>query len=194
MESANDKPVKYSFVNDENYFLALQSRFRHRVIQYAGAIKIFLAIALTFGIAIPLRLHGYDWSIIGVGTVLVCMLVFGVRLKRTRRKAIPRSWRRSPFFNTRATACLGESLSYSFSTRIEVDRFEGNMSWSGITKAKSFRDGLLVFFSARQMLWLPDQCLTSGTADEARELVRRHVTNYATINFPKIPTVKKPGR
>jgi hypothetical protein len=182
--------VKYEFVNNADHLRISRKRFyaQYKVIRYATSIKILLAIALSLVMVLSVDLHNYDWSVAGFCIVALWLFLFySLRPNGlSHRSRLPRSWRLSPYFNIKATVCHDETVFYSFDSTAEV-----NMSWSLICKARSFADGLLIFMGPKQVLWLPDANVTSGTPESARAFVRNRVTNFAVVDFPKALRARK---
>ena len=55
---------------------------------------------------------------------------------------------------------------------------ESEFRWPACIRAVEHADGLLLMFKARAF-WLPDDALTNGTPQEARDLVSKSVSNSA---------------
>jgi hypothetical protein len=60
---------------------------------------------------------------------------------------------------------------------VEVVGESGNShaKWSGILSREVYPNGVIVRFSPRATVWLPDEALTAGSADEVRRLLAENI-------------------
>lgn len=86
-------------------------------------------------------------------------------------------FRKSPFHNDDIAFSLSDN-----GVRIVGRNSEVKVGWVNFTKARRFKDGLLLFQGPNVFSWLPDTAaVDSGAVTRARELVRTSIKDYREI-------------
>jgi hypothetical protein len=169
-----DTPVKYQFVFDESHLLAAQARYRrqHSLLRYFSWLW-YVAMAALLGYLAFLLYRGHFnlWP-----ALIIFLPMAGVGSAATHA-SIRSKFRKSPFHNqTLDTELSDEGL------QARTADSETRHAWKMMTKARSFRDGLLLFHGPHVFRWLPDATLVSGTREQVHSLVRSHVTDYVEVD------------
>jgi hypothetical protein len=87
------------------------------------------------------------------------------------------SFQKSPFRNSDITFSLSREGAHVVGTNEEV-----RVGWPIYTKARRFKDGLLLFQGPHVFNWLPDSALVEGAGlERAIEFVRGNVKDYRDV-------------
>ena len=90
---------------------------------------------------------------------------------------VRRRFRRSPYHNDDVVFQLSEIGSHAVGRNSEV-----RLSWGAFTKARRFKDGLLLVQGAHVFNWLPDSAARDFDAvKQAQELVRARIADYRDV-------------
>jgi hypothetical protein len=90
---------------------------------------------------------------------------------------VRRRFRRSPYHNDEVAFELSEVGAHSVGRNDEV-----RLSWAAFTKARRFKDGLLLFQGSHMFNWLPDSAaLDADAIKHAQELVRARIADYRDV-------------
>jgi hypothetical protein len=161
----------YRFRFSEEYLLELHLRYRRQLWWRKPfyAAKWLLAIPL---VALGVFLIVKGWALGGgiIGAIVGAMFLgWPIDAWFIRRR-----FRKSPYHD--------EELTYELlDTGIHVTGKlqDVRLAWEVFTKARTFKDGVLVFQGPHVITWLPDSAIAAGSStDEARELIRHHVKDY----------------
>lgn len=171
-------PIAYAFTLDEAYALTLRQRFHMRHRTYAGWNVHSIAWTALLAASIAGWLLTRDPLFAGLLVFVILLLVFLVffRTRLFRRQVF-----QSPFF--------GEAFSMECSEAgfsLHGSQVDTKATWAIVTRAIAFTDGLLLLSGPQQARWLPDACLTRGSPEQVRTLIRGQVANYRGIDFPRI--------
>jgi len=176
--SSDLAPIAYAFTLDEAYALTLRQRFQMRHRTYAGWTVHSIAWAALLATSFAGWLLTRDAFFASLLLFVIFLLVF---LVFSRPRLFRRQLSQSPFFGQAfAMECSEAGFSLHGS---EVDT---KATWVIVTRTIAFTDGLLLLSGPQQVRWLPDACLTRGTPEQVRALIRDRVTNYRNIDFPRI--------
>ena len=176
--SSDVAPIAYVFTLDEAYALALRRRFHMRHRTYAGWNAYLIVWTVLLAASIAGWLLSGDPFFAGLLVFLILLLVFLVffRTRRFRQRVS-----QSPFFGeTFAMECSEAGFS------LHGTQLDTKATWAIVTRAIAFTDGLLLLSGPQQGRWLPDACLTRGSPEQARTLIRGRVANYRSIDFPRL--------
>jgi hypothetical protein len=87
---------------------------------------------------------------------------------------IKRRFRKSPYHNDEIALTLSEE-----GLHVVGRASETRLAWSNLTKARRFKDGLLLFHGPQMFNWLPDSAAAdAGSVEEADRLIRTHVKDF----------------
>lgn len=88
-----------------------------------------------------------------------------------------RRFRKSPFHNDEIVFALSEDGTHAVGLNSEV-----RAGWAVFTKARRFKDGMLLFKGPGVFSWLPDSAIdTPSNISIVQELVRKQVRNYHDV-------------
>jgi YcxB-like protein len=88
-----------------------------------------------------------------------------------------RRFRHSPYHNDDVVFQLSEIGAHAVGRNNEV-----RLSWGAFTKARRFKDGLLLFQGSHMFNWLPDSAaLDVDAIKHAQELVRARIADYRDV-------------
>ena len=88
-----------------------------------------------------------------------------------------RRFRRSPYHNDQITYRVSAE-----GMHVSGRDHEMRMDWNVFTKARRFRDGLLLFQGPHLFTWLPDSSIAAGASSAAvNELIRNRVKDYGDV-------------
>ena len=105
--------------------------------------------------------------------------VFGIMLLAWPIDAwvLRRRFRRSPYHNDQITCRLSDT-----GVHVSGQNHDARLEWKVFTKARRFRDGLLLFQGPHFFTWLPDSSVANGSSvSTINEFVRSHVNDYRDV-------------
>jgi hypothetical protein len=163
--------AQYRFTFSEDFLLTANLRYRRQLAwrkPFYG-IKGVLALILL-GLGALLAVKASSWLFVPFAAIAGSMTmgwpIDGWILKRRFRK--------SPYHNDEILLTLSEEGLHGVGRSSET-----RLAWSNFTKARRFRDGLLLFHGPQMFNWLPDSAaVDSMSVEEADRLVRAHVRDF----------------
>lgn len=164
----------YRFRFTDEHLIASHLRYREQV-WWRRLFYVFKWLIAVFA-AVLLGVSAWAGSVVGGG---IFGAVLGVLLLSwpIDRWFIRRSFRKSPFRNSDITFSLSRDGAHVVGTNEEV-----RVGWPIYTKARRFKDGLLLFQGPSVFNWLPDSALVEGARPEqAIEFVRGNVKDYRDV-------------
>ncbi|HTA66617.1 MAG TPA: hypothetical protein VK753_14065, partial [Xanthomonadaceae bacterium] len=170
--------IAYAFTFDAAYALTLRQRFHMRHRAYAGWNVYSIAWTALLMASIAGWLLTGNPFFAGLLAFLIFLLVF---LVFSRARLFRRRVSQSPFFGEAFAMECSEAGFSLHGTQVDT-----KATWAIVTRAIAFTDGLLLLSGPQQARWLPDACLTRGSPEQVRALIRGQVVNYRSIGFPKL--------
>lgn len=166
--------TEYRFRFSEDHLLTSLLRYRQQIwwrrpfygLKWVLAVlsALLLILCAVNGLVIPAGIFG---AVLGA-----LLLGWPIDAWITRRR-----FRKSPFHDDDITLSLSEEGSHVVGRNHEV-----RVGWDTYTKARRFKDGLLLFQGPHLFNWLPDAAALdpSGIA-KAQELARSHIRDYRDV-------------
>jgi hypothetical protein len=165
--------VTYSLRLSEEYVTdaARKDRARSAARWWLWPIKAICGAGLLalVGVGIWARSPG----IVAFPAFFLFLLLLGPRIDYY---VMRRRWRRIPHFNEEMKVEVAEQLVSSASAK-----GSSTAAWSSYVSAVEHRDGLMLYNAPWHFTWLPDNAIASGTADEARAIVRAAIVKYHVV-------------
>lgn len=166
--------AEYRFRFSEDHLLTTFLRYRQQLWWRRPFLGLKWILAGVFGL--PLLFAVYKSVPI---LAVFCGAVLGTLLLGWPIDAwiIRRRFRKSPFYNDQIALSLLETGAYAVGQSSEV-----RIDWVNFTKARRFKDGLLLFQGAGAFNWLPDAAAADATAvANAQELARLNIPDYRDV-------------
>jgi hypothetical protein len=171
-------PVTGKAVLNEN-FLITGSRRVTRVTGKRGLHAAYFGVSgVLLAMLVTVDSHGAVWVGVAAGIVLILMgFGFTAAQHRLEERRLVREHRKSQN--------LSEPIEWTFSEEgvgVTVPTGNSQRQWPGFTKARLFRDGLLLLTSPRSGNWIPRSAFASE-ADfrSATELARTKVRDFKRL-------------
>jgi hypothetical protein len=166
--------AQYRFTFSEEFLITANLRYRRQISWRAPfygvkwflaiiflALGVFLAVIAKFFLLIP-------FAVIA-GSLFLGWPIDAWLLRRRFRK--------SPFHNDEISLSISEEGLHGAGRASET-----RLGWSVFSKARRFRDGLLLFQGSGAFHWLPDAAaVDSSSLTEAERLVRLHVRDFRDV-------------
>jgi hypothetical protein len=164
----------YRFTFSEDYLIAANLRYRQQVAgrRWFFTLKWFLG-AVLLALGALCAVFAARWLFVAFGAIAGSLLL-GWPIDKWLMK---RRLRKSPVWN--------DNVAFTFSGEgvyVTTRDSESKIAWSGFTKARRFRDGLLLFQGPQFYNWLPDAAATTPEAPtEVLRLVRENVREFRDV-------------
>jgi hypothetical protein len=166
--------VEYRFRFSEDHLLTSILRYRQQVwwrrpfygLKWVLAVLlgVLVAICVANGLPIPAGIFGGFLGILLIGWPIDSWIA--------RRR-----FRKSPYHNDELTFYLSKDGVHIVGRDHEV-----RIGWSTYTKARRFKDGLLLFQGPQMFNWLPDTAAVDPTGVAmANDLVHSHIGDYRDV-------------
>lgn len=144
-----------------------------RNLQQRWWVRFKWPLALLFAVALVVSASEGIPALAAVFAVGIALLLSAPAIARL---ALHR-FRQSPFYNDEIDFLLSESGSHARGRNSEVRH-----GWEAYTKARRFKDGLLLFHGPDTFSWLPDAAATDPTAiAAAQQLARARIRDYRDL-------------
>jgi hypothetical protein len=166
--------AKYLFQYTEEHLLTSVLRYRSQVWWRRPFLGLKWALAIL--VTLPLLIAAY------MGSLVIVAIPFGILI--TLAMSCPldawltrKRFRKSPFHNENFSFVITSNGVFVTGQSSEV-----RLGWTVFTKARRFKDGLLLFQGPNLFNWLPDSAATDDTTIKtAQALVRSAVNDYRDI-------------
>jgi len=113
------------------------------------------------------------WVPAGIFGLVLLLLVLSRQIDRL---VLQRRLGRHPWKDLVLKLALTDEL-----LTLETELTEEKMKWPLISAAREFSDGFLLIIAPGSFYWLGAGALIEGTAEGAREILKRHVTDYSVV-------------
>jgi hypothetical protein len=166
--------AEYRFRFSEDHLLTSLLRFRQQVWWRKPFIGLKWILGLTF--AIPLVIFVYKGipALAGIFGAIVGALLLGWPIDAW---IVRRRFRKSPFHDDEIVFSISERGSHVVGRNSET-----LVGWANFTKARRFKDGLLLFQGPNVVNWLPDVAASdAGAVKNAQEMARLHIPDYREV-------------
>jgi hypothetical protein len=166
--------ASYEFRFSEDHLLQSFLRYRkqlwwRRPFYAAKGLLVFVLVALAVvcvatGFVIGAGIFG---GVIGIALIAWPLDAWVIR----------RRFRKSPYHDDQISFRLSND-----GVVVSGQNHNVRADWNVFTKARRFRDGMLLFQGPHFFTWLPDSAVAVGSsAEEANNLVRNHVKDYRDV-------------
>lgn len=162
--------AKYQIVANESYFEDAFVHYRRQIRWVRWAWIAGWILAPILGVAAAAKFASTGSA---VGFVPFAFVLFSLLASRIDRWRVRRHARRLPQCGHLASITLSdEGMSSS------MPHADGQLKWQSFSKARRFRDGLMLFIGPRMYQWLPDAAAETGAAEIAEQLARKNVSDF----------------
>jgi hypothetical protein len=163
--------AQYRFRFSEDFLITANLRYRRQLAwrkPFYG-FKGVLALILL-GLGAVLAVAASTWLLVPFAAI-AGSLTMGWPIDAWILK---RRFRKSPYHNDELSLTLSEEGLYGKGRASET-----RLGWSNFTKARRFKDGLLLFHGSQMFNWLPDSAAADpASIEEAERLIRMHIRDF----------------
>ena len=139
--------------------------------KYATVLMFALAAIFVGLTVLALAKHVYGAATLGAAFSVLMWIA-----PRADEGSMRRRFKRISQYNQRIIIELLEGEVKSSSDRIKTQ-----VHWTIFTKARRFDDGFLLFQGPLQWNWIPTGAIVAGSAEDAHQLIKAHVSDYKCI-------------
>lgn len=155
----------------EDHLLTSMRKYREQTWWRRPFIKYRWPIVVASSIGLAYFVHFGSVYSAGISGGIVGALLLGWPIDSW---IIRRRFRKSPYYNDDLSIRLAESGFHAIGQNTRMD-----IGWSTYTKARRFKDGLLLLQGPYVFNWLPDEAATEPSmVDRAEKLAREHVADF----------------
>ncbi|KQZ44077.1 YcxB family protein [Duganella sp. Root1480D1] len=164
----------FNFCFSEDHLITSLLRYRQQVWWRRPFIGLKWLLALLFSAFLAFVIwRGYG-TLAGITGGILGMLLAGWPIDKWVSR---RRFRKSPFHNDDIALSMSDNGVHIVGRDSEV-----KIGWATFTKARRFKDGLLLFQGPAYFNWLPDSAaVDAATVTSAQELARSHIKDYCEI-------------
>ena len=157
----------------DDYLVDSWKRFRRAKFAARAmfALKAVLGAILLSLIWLMIIVHAYVAA--GLAALFLALLVFNQPIDAF---LLVRRCRKSPF---RGDRFVLEITSEGVSGK--GPKSDSTVDWTAYSWARRFPDGFLLVQRPANYAWLPDACITKGSADDIDQLFRTHINDYKRV-------------
>ncbi|GAA6142609.1 YcxB family protein [Hydrogenophaga sp. 5NK40-0174] len=163
--------AEYRFEFSEDHLLTSLLRYRQQIWWRRLFLALKWVLAAAFAIPMLVAIYMGVPALAGLFGAVLFALVLGWPIDAW---LIRRRFRNSPYHGDNIVLSLSDG-----GVRIVGRSSDSQIAWSAFTKARRFRDGVLLFQGPGMFNWLPDSAaLEPTTLEVAQKLVRSNVGDY----------------
>jgi hypothetical protein len=166
--------IEYRFRFSEDHLLTSFLRYRQQLWWRRPFLTFKWFLAVPFGVGLAFAVYKGVPELSAIFGAILGLMFLGWPIDSW---ILRRRFRKSPFHDDEIAFTLSEDGSYVVGRNSEV-----RIGWPTFTKARRYKDGLLLFQGPGVFNWLPDAAaVDAGTVGGATDLVRHHVNDYRDV-------------